>query len=92
MGRSPPSADAVLPYCPTPVFAHARCVDKGHCPRFRGIEDQTIQQIAALPYIIDPDGHAQVMLITSRDTGRWVIPKGNPITGLASHEAAAQEA
>ena len=51
-----------------------------------------IQQIAALPYIIDSDGHARVMLITSRDTGRWVIPKGNPIVGLASHEAAAQEA
>ncbi len=32
------------------------------------------------------------MLITSRDTGRWVIPKGNPIPGLASHETAAQEA
>ncbi len=32
------------------------------------------------------------MLITSRDTGRWVLPKGNPIAGLAPHEAAAQEA
>ncbi|MES2421783.1 MAG: DUF47 family protein [Pseudomonadota bacterium] len=51
-----------------------------------------MQQIAALPYVIDADGHARVMLITSRDTGRWVIPKGNPIVGLASHEAAAQEA
>ncbi len=51
-----------------------------------------IQQIGALPYIVDPGGRTQVMLITSRDTGRWVIPKGNPIPGLASHEAAAQEA
>ncbi len=32
------------------------------------------------------------MLITSRDTGRWVVPKGNPIKGLSPHEAAAQEA
>ena len=32
------------------------------------------------------------MLITSRDTGRWVIPKGNPIPGMAPHEAAAEEA
>ncbi|CAN5710369.1 hypothetical protein BH11PSE6_BH11PSE6_12580 [soil metagenome] len=39
-----------------------------------------------------PDGSAEVMLITSRDTGRWVIPKGNPIRGLAAHEAAAEEA
>ena len=32
------------------------------------------------------------MLITSRGTRRWVIPKGNPIKGLASHEGAAREA
>lgn len=32
------------------------------------------------------------MLITSRETRRWVLPKGNPIRGLASHEAAAHEA
>ncbi|MEG3165138.1 DUF47 family protein [Sphingomonas sp. PB2P19] len=51
-----------------------------------------MQQIGALPYIVDADGRTQVMLITSRDTGRWVIPKGNPIAGLAAHEAAAQEA
>jgi len=31
-------------------------------------------------------------LITSRDSGRWVIPKGNPMRGLAAHEAAAEEA
>lgn len=34
----------------------------------------------------------EVLLITSRDTGRWVIPKGWPITGLAPEAAAAQEA
>lgn len=32
------------------------------------------------------------MLITSRGTRRWIIPKGNPIIGLLPHEAAAQEA
>lgn len=31
-------------------------------------------------------------MITSRDTGRWVIPKGNPHNGLPSHEGAAREA
>jgi predicted phosphate transport protein (TIGR00153 family) len=30
--------------------------------------------------------------VTSRGTGRWVIPKGNPATGLVPHTAAAQEA
>ena len=32
------------------------------------------------------------MLITSRETRRWVLPKGNRIRGLANHEAAAHEA
>lgn len=32
------------------------------------------------------------MLVTSRGTGRWVIPKGNPAVGLVPHSAAAQEA
>lgn len=34
----------------------------------------------------------EVLLVTSRDTGRWIIPKGWPIRGLKSSEAAAQEA
>lgn len=32
------------------------------------------------------------MLVTSRETGRWVIPKGWPISGLAPQNAAAREA
>ncbi|WP_093331790.1 DUF47 family protein [Sphingomonas rubra] len=51
-----------------------------------------MRQIGALPYRIVDDGAAEVMLITSRDTGRWVVPKGNPMRGLAPHEAAAAEA
>ena len=34
----------------------------------------------------------QVLLITSRDTGRWVIPKGWPVEGLGAAEGAAREA
>ncbi|USI74590.1 DUF47 family protein [Sphingomonas morindae] len=51
-----------------------------------------MRQIAALPYRITADGRAEVMLITSRETRRWVVPKGNLIKGLAWHEAAAHEA
>jgi uncharacterized protein len=54
--------------------------------------DTPIRQVAALPYRVEPDGSVRVMLITSRETQRWVIPKGNPIKGLRPHEAAAQEA
>ncbi len=33
-----------------------------------------------------------MLLVTSRETRRWVVPKGNPIKGLELHEAAAHEA
>lgn len=57
-----------------------------------GIGITIIRQVAALPYAIDADGKARVMLITSREQRRWVVPKGNPIAGLNLHEAAAHEA
>ncbi|HEX9859077.1 MAG TPA: NUDIX hydrolase [Paracoccaceae bacterium] len=34
----------------------------------------------------------QVLLITSRETGRWVIPKGWPIAGLSPEASATREA
>ena len=34
----------------------------------------------------------RVLLITSRDTGRWVIPKGWPMRNRTEAEAAAREA
>jgi predicted phosphate transport protein (TIGR00153 family) len=55
-------------------------------------ETPAIRQVAALPYRTDDSGKVSVLLITSRETRRWVLPKGNPIRGLASHEAAAHEA
>ncbi|MGB7933229.1 MAG: NUDIX hydrolase [Gammaproteobacteria bacterium] len=49
------------------------------------------KQFAALPYIYSVD-RVEVCLITSRETARWVIPKGWPQEGLAPHELAALEA
>ena len=48
-------------------------------------------QFAALPWR-KTDGVVEVLMITSRDTGRWVIPKGWPMKKLGPHRAAAQEA
>lgn len=53
---------------------------------------ETARQVAALPYRTSTQGHVEVMLITSRETRRWVIPKGNAIAGLKPHETAAEEA
>ncbi|MFL6304176.1 MAG: NUDIX hydrolase [Candidatus Sulfotelmatobacter sp.] len=38
------------------------------------------------------DGQIQIMLITTRDTGRWIVPKGWPIRGLMPRQVAAREA
>jgi 8-oxo-dGTP pyrophosphatase MutT (NUDIX family) len=48
-------------------------------------------QYAALPYRIEAR-QVQVLLITSRGTRRWVIPKGWPMPGLKPQDAAALEA
>lgn len=37
-------------------------------------------------------GLTEYLLVTSRDTGRWVVPKGWPIRGLTSRETAMREA
>lgn len=47
-------------------------------------------QYAALPYRRSP--RTQVMLVTSRGTGRWIIPKGWPMKRKTPHAAAAREA
>ena len=49
------------------------------------------QQIGALCWRMHR-GKVEVLLITSRDTGRWVIPKGWPMADRSAPEAAAQEA
>jgi len=50
-----------------------------------------LRQAGAIPFRHDPDG-LRVLLITSRDTGRWVIPKGGIEKGFTAAQAAAQEA
>lgn len=63
--------------------------DKGH----DGSDpDRGDEQYAALPWRRAPDGTIRVLLITSRETRRWIIPKGWPMKNRTPAEAAAQEA
>lgn len=51
------------------------------------------QQYAALCYRVKKKAsEIELLLLTSRDTGRWVIPKGWPMSGKLPHEVAAREA
>jgi 8-oxo-dGTP pyrophosphatase MutT (NUDIX family) len=48
------------------------------------------RQYAALPY--RQSGELNILLVTSRETGRWVLPKGWPMKGKKPQTAAAREA
>ena len=41
-------------------------------------------QLAALPWRRTSGGDVEVLLITSRETRRWIIPKGWPMKGLVA--------
>lgn len=49
------------------------------------------RQVAALPWRRGPQG-IEILLVTSRETRRWVTPKGGRIAGRTDAESAAQEA
>lgn len=49
-------------------------------------------QVGALPIRRASDGSIEILLVTSRETQRWVVPKGWPIKGMKDHDAAAREA
>jgi 8-oxo-dGTP pyrophosphatase MutT (NUDIX family) len=49
-------------------------------------------QYGALPYRVSNGSRAEFMLVTSRETRRWVIPKGWPKKGKSPHRLAAREA
>ena len=51
-----------------------------------------IEQYGALPYRFEPDGAVSILLVTSRETGRWIVPKGNRIEGKTPSESAQREA
>lgn len=49
------------------------------------------QQYGALPLGLR-DGRLRVLLVTSRNSGRWIIPKGRPEPGLTPSAVAKREA
>jgi 8-oxo-dGTP pyrophosphatase MutT (NUDIX family) len=47
-------------------------------------------QFAVLPWRCAE--RLEIMLVSSRETGRWVLPKGWPMKGIKPHRTAAREA
>ena len=50
-----------------------------------------VDQVGVLPYRI-VDGHVECMLVTSRTSRRWIVPKGHIEPGLTARETARFEA
>lgn len=50
------------------------------------------RQVGALPFRRGRYGQPKILLVTSRESRRWVIPKGWPMKGRKPFEAAAREA
>lgn len=59
--------------------------------QFAAVPGPEKNQVGALCWRTHPHG-IQVLLITSRETGRWVIPKGGLIAGMDGPGSARQEA
>lgn len=50
------------------------------------------QQASALPYRVNADGIVEILLITSKRSGKWLIPKGHVEPQEELVDAAAREA
>jgi 8-oxo-dGTP pyrophosphatase MutT (NUDIX family) len=61
-------------------------------PSSREPDREPRSQFAALPWRRNGAGEVEILIITSRETHRWVIPKGWPIKGMSSAKSAAREA
>jgi len=49
-------------------------------------------QYGALPYRFSVEASLEILLVTTRQSRRWIIPKGWPIKGLKPSKSAAREA
>jgi 8-oxo-dGTP pyrophosphatase MutT (NUDIX family) len=56
------------------------------------LREQKVDQCGAICWRLDEAGKIEILLITSRDTGRWVIPKGNIEKNEQLHKCARREA
>ncbi len=67
---------------------------------FAGVVAGVVQPLISRPMhmqvaaacLRDGKNGREVLLITSRGTGRWVLPKGWPMDGKKNHQAALEEA
>lgn len=58
----------------------------------KATKGERIAQVAAIPFRLNGGGELEVMLVTSRGTRRFIVPKGWPMKGKSARRAALIEA
>ncbi|ODT32373.1 MAG: NUDIX hydrolase [Kaistia sp. SCN 65-12] len=58
----------------------------------KALKGETVRQVAAVPFRLNGSGELEVMLVTSRETKRFIVPKGWPMKGKSGRKTAAIEA
>ena len=84
VGTAPQSSEVAIFYGENEESAIPKKQPKDHRP--------VRLQLGALPYRFDLETGVEVLLVTSRGTRRWIIPKGWPIKGFKPARTAAREA
>jgi 8-oxo-dGTP pyrophosphatase MutT (NUDIX family) len=58
----------------------------------KAIRGERVRQVAAVPFRLTDDGAMEILLVTSRETKRFIVPKGWPMKGKSGRKAARIEA
>jgi 8-oxo-dGTP pyrophosphatase MutT (NUDIX family) len=91
------SIDIVNPILPRDAWGAGVTSKKGKTgtsgkPRKRKAKRTMRVQYGALPYRFNQDAALEILLVTTRGTRRWIVPKGWPVKGLRPAKSAAREA
>lgn len=91
-GKRKKSLPARAPDAPPPKGTRAPTTPRQAPLRIGNVaKRETRTQFAALPFRRKKGG-IEVLVVSSLDSGRWIIPKGWPMDGMTPADAAAQEA
>ena len=55
------------------------------------VQDECVKQSGAIPYRTKGDGGLEVLLVTAKRDGMWIIPKGHIEPDMLSGDSAAKE-
>jgi 8-oxo-dGTP pyrophosphatase MutT (NUDIX family) len=81
-------------YATCDSLTHVRAGDAAipRRPKQRRARPAVLVQYGALPYRFTPMAALEILIVTTRQSRRWIVPKGWPIKRLTPSKSAAREA